>query len=237
MEFPFINKVYNCVWRSGKRKGKQMIRISAILAVLLLSIVSPSFADWSYVDKINAHQKEYWDHLKTGPIQKPGAIQKPGNIQVPKGIQAIKQSSAGCQHKLTVSSDTLFDFDKSALTTDAEVTLKALDSLLQKEGNHPIRVEGHTDAIGSIEYNLALSQRRAQAVKDWLLAHNLAVSSTPIVGRGKSEPVAPNTKSDGTDNPEGRQKNRRVEIIIDTCATGKEWTDPQKSKALSGQHL
>jgi outer membrane protein OmpA-like peptidoglycan-associated protein len=146
-----------------------------------------------------------------------GEIQKPGEIQQPKGIQAIKVEGATCERRFTVGADVLFAFDKWTLTPDAEETLVALGPILQKEGRHPARIEGHTDAIGSDEYNQRLSAQRAHAVQEWLVAHMYLPASTAIQGYGKKRPVAPNTNADGSDNPAGRQKNRRVEVVLDTC--------------------
>ena len=79
-------------------------------------------------------------------------------------------------------------------------------------------IEGYTDAIGSAAYNQELSERRARAVEVWLVAHGIVGrDAAQVQGYGKSKPIAPNTKPDGSDNPEGREKNRRVEIVIDTC--------------------
>jgi outer membrane protein OmpA-like peptidoglycan-associated protein len=157
-----------------------------------------------------------------GAVQKPGEIQKPkgtwqvpGPIQKPGNIQKVKEQ---CRSRYLVASDTLFDFDKSDLTPAAEKVLSSLGPMIQKEGQHPVSVEGYTDSIGGDSYNQALSQRRARAVEDWLTGHGfLKASATIIQGYGKSKPIAPNTKPDGSDNPEGRQKNRRVEIVVDTC--------------------
>jgi len=153
-----------------------------------------------------------------GEIQQPkGPWLKPGEIQVPKGIQAIKQDSSKCENRLAVGADALFDFNKSDLRPDAEETLDALGPIVRKQGAHPAEIDGHTDSIGSAEYNQRLSEERAKSVKAWLVAHNDIPESTPIKGFGKIRPVAPNTNPDGSDNPAGRQKNRRVEIVIDTC--------------------
>jgi len=146
-----------------------------------------------------------------------GEIQKPGEIQQPKGIQAIKVEGATCERRFTVGADVLFAFDKWTLTPDAAETLVALGPILQKEGRHPARIEGHTDAIGSDEYNQRLSAQRARAVQEWLVAHTYLPASTAMQGYGKKRPVAPNTNADGSDNPAGRQKNRRVEVVLDTC--------------------
>ena len=76
-------------------------------------------------------------------------------------------------------------------------------------------IEGHTDAKGADAYNQTLSEQRAASVKQWLVT-NAQISGATITtrGLGKSKPVAHNTKPDGSDDPEGRAKNRRVQIIV-----------------------
>jgi outer membrane protein OmpA-like peptidoglycan-associated protein len=160
--------------------------------------------------------RDTWQKL--GEIQKPaGSWQQPGEIQVPKGIQAIHAQEEKCAQRFQVVSDALFEFDQAALTPNAEETLDALVPLLAKAGKHPARVEGHTDAKGSDAYNQTLSEKRARTVKDWLVAHGALPASTPTAGWGKRYPVAPNARPDGSDDPAGRQKNRRVEVVLDLC--------------------
>ncbi|HXO43443.1 MAG TPA: OmpA family protein [Thermoanaerobaculia bacterium] len=155
---------------------------------------------------------------KPGEIQQPkGPWQKPGEIQVPKGIQAIQAHESGCEQRLTTVADALFEFDKATLGADAEQTLAVLGPQIAQRGEHPIVIEGHTDAIGSDAHNQRLSEQRAAAVRAWLAAHRFVPASTPIKGYGKTRPVAPNANPDGSDNPAGRQKNRRVEVVIKTC--------------------
>jgi outer membrane protein OmpA-like peptidoglycan-associated protein len=78
-----------------------------------------------------------------------------------------------------------------------------------------VAIEGHTDAKGADAYNQTLSEQRAAAVKQWLVA-NAQVNGANIATRGwgKTRPVTHNTKPDGSDDPEGRAKNRRVQIIV-----------------------
>lgn len=160
--------------------------------------------------------KDHWQ--KPGEFQKPrGTWQQPGEIQVPKGIQAIRTEEAKCTKRFSVGADALFEFDKSTLTPDAEETLNALTPLLAKAGKHPASIEGHTDAKGDDAYNQTLSEKRARTVKDWLVAHGALPATTPIQGWGERRPVAPNTRPDGSDDPAGRQKNRRVEVVLDLC--------------------
>jgi outer membrane protein OmpA-like peptidoglycan-associated protein len=151
-------------------------------------------------------------------IQQPkGPWQKPGEIQVPKGIQAVHTISKGCESRLSVVGDALFDFDKATLRPDAEETLEAALPEIAKLGGKPSRIEGHTDAIGSDGYNMKLSEARATTVRNWLAGHDAVSAATPIKGYGKTMPIAPNTIADGQDNPEGRQKNRRVEVVFASC--------------------
>ncbi len=181
------------------------------LAAALLVLALPAFARQE-IQK----PKDNWQ--KPGEIQKPrDTWQTPGEIQVPKGLQAIRTEEARCTKRFSVGADALFEFDKATLSPDAEETLNALLPLLAKAGKHPASLEGHTDAKGSDAYNQSLSEKRAQTVKDWLVAKGAVAAATPIQGWGKRKPVAPNTKPDGSDDPAGRQKNRRVEVVLDLC--------------------
>ena len=88
------------------------------------------------------------------------------------------------------------------------------DVLRYFEGDQVI-VVGHTDSVGGVAYNQRLSQTRAQSVVDTLVEdHAIAADRLTAEGHGADEPVAPNTTPDGEDNPQGRQANRRVEIIV-----------------------
>ena len=155
---------------------------------------------------------------KAGEMQQPkGVWIKPGEIQVPRGIEAVKAVATGCENRLSVLSDALFDFDKHNLRPDAEATLEAALPEIAKAAGKPARVEGHTDGKGSDAYNMKLSEARGRTVRDWLGGHGAIPPSTPIRAFGKRVPIAPNTTPDGRDDPEGRQKNRRVEIVFETC--------------------
>ncbi|HEY6259434.1 MAG TPA: OmpA family protein [Xanthobacteraceae bacterium] len=176
------------------------------------------------IQKAGEIQQPTGPWLKPGEIQKPrmiqpptGTWQTPGEIQVPKGIEAVKVTTNGCENRLSVFADALFDFDKANLRPDAEATLKAALPEIAKATGRPARVEGHTDGKGSDAYNMKLSEARGRTVRDWLGANGAIPLSTPIKAYGKRVPIAPNTMPDGSDDPEGRQKNRRVEIVFETC--------------------
>ena len=117
--------------------------------------------------------------------------------------------------RVSLSADVLFDFDKSDIKQEAAAALGQVATLLKEHRDQPVRIEGHTDSKGSDAYNQALSEDRALSVKDWLEEEaDIDGSKFEIVGFGEAKPAAPNEHADGSDDPEGRQKNRRVEIVI-----------------------
>ncbi len=129
----------------------------------------------------------------------------------------VRVEDSGCKHKVSIGADALFDFDKFDLTSEAQQILGKVMPVLESYGKHPISIEGHTDSVGTDEYNQTLSENRAETVKNWLVEHRYIAPQIDAVGFGENQPVAPNNYNDGTDYPQGRAKNRRVEIIVDTC--------------------
>lgn len=104
-----------------------------------------------------------------------------------------------------------FDFNKTTLRPDAEGSLQRIVTLLQGDAALAIEVQGHTDNVGGDDYNLKLSQGRADAVKTWLVAHTIPAARLTTKGYGRTQPVADNNSD------EGRAKNRRVEIARAGC--------------------
>ncbi len=116
---------------------------------------------------------------------------------------------------LTVPGDVLFDFDAAEVRPDAAQALRLAAVFLRDHEKSDLVVEGHTDSVGSESYNASLSLARAQAVLDWMVAEaGIAPDRIKAMGLGESRPVAEETHADGIDAPEGRQRNRRVEIRI-----------------------
>ena len=108
----------------------------------------------------------------------------------------------------------LFDVDKAEFRPEADGVVRQLLAEVAARMRAPrYRVEGHTDGKGAETYNLDLSRRRAESVKLWLTRNGVAAASVGTGGFGRSRPVAPKTKPDGSEDPEGRQKDRRVEIV------------------------
>ena len=105
-------------------------------------------------------------------------------------------------------SDVLFDFDKYTLKPGAREKLAKVSGILLAYPGLKIQLEGHTDSIGADEYNMKLSQERADAVQEYLALQGVSTANLSAVGLGKASPVASN------DTDTGRQQNRRVEMVV-----------------------
>jgi outer membrane protein OmpA-like peptidoglycan-associated protein len=130
--------------------------------------------------------------------------------------QDLQVKETATEIRIELAADVLFDFDKSTIKPEAAAALHNVAEIILRKGNgRAVRIDGYTDGKGSVAYNLSLSDRRAKAVKEWL-AQKEAIAQARMTtrGLGAAQPVAPNTNPDGSDNPEGRQKNRRVEIVM-----------------------
>ncbi len=133
-------------------------------------------------------------------------------------VQSLEVKESASEVLIELAADVLFDFDKADILPKAQATLKQAADMIREKAKGTVRVEGHTDAKGSDSYNQKLSERRAAAVKSWFVQKEGLgnVGNVPFIteGFGARKPVAPNKKTDGSDDPDGRQKNRRVEIIF-----------------------
>ena len=109
---------------------------------------------------------------------------------------------------MTFATDTFFDFDKSLLKADGKARLKELGEKIKSISLEVVIVVGHTDNVGTDAYNQKLSQRRAEAVKAYMVSLGVAKSRIYTEGKGESQPVADNKTSSG------RAKNRRVEVEV-----------------------
>ncbi len=116
---------------------------------------------------------------------------------------------------IQLQGDVLFDFGKSKIRPASQPTLEKVAAVLKQFPDGDIEIVGHTDSVGSAETNLALSKARAAAVREWFATKGgFDEKQIAVDGQGASQPIAPNQLADGSDNPAGRQKNRRVEIKI-----------------------
>jgi outer membrane protein OmpA-like peptidoglycan-associated protein len=130
-------------------------------------------------------------------------------------IESLEVKETPTEVRIDLSADVLFAFDKADLLPKAQQTLSQAATIIHEKAKGAVRIDGYTDAKGSDAYNQRLSERRAAAVENWFKNEgHLNAVSFATKGFGAKNPVAPNTKPDGSDDPDGRQKNRRVEITI-----------------------
>jgi OOP family OmpA-OmpF porin len=139
---------------------------------------------------------------KPAPAATPAKPAEPGKPTPPPA----KPAPASVKQAVVIQADALFDFDKSVLRPDGR---KSIDDALAKLRGVDVEMviaTGHTDSVGSDAYNQKLSERRAGAVKDYLVSKGIPAAKITTIGKGESQPVATNKTA------EGRQKNRRVDI-------------------------
>jgi outer membrane protein OmpA-like peptidoglycan-associated protein len=140
-----------------------------------------------------------------------------GIVDILVGVESLDSSVAdvesATQVETTLAADVLFAFNQANLTPAAAATLAQVANDVKARAKGEVRIDGYTDAVGDDAYNLDLSRRRAasvQAALQPLLAG--APVTLRVTGHGEANPVAPNNNPDGSDNPGGRAKNRRVTI-------------------------
>jgi outer membrane protein OmpA-like peptidoglycan-associated protein len=143
-----------------------------------------------------------------------------GTTEIKSVLQDLGAKVTEHEVKIELDADVLFDFDKYNLKTEAAESLKKVGQVVQSYPNAPLLIEGHTDGVGTHAHNMKLSDDRAASVKTWLV-QNAGIQGSRITTRGwgETKPLAPNKNPNGSDNPAGRQKNRRVEITLRTSST------------------
>ena len=119
---------------------------------------------------------------------------------------AARPAPASVRQAVVIQADALFDFDKSVLRPDGKKNIDDAVAKLKGVDLELVIATGHTDSVGSDAYNQKLSERRAAAVKEYLVSKGIPASKITTIGKGESQPVATNKTA------EGRQKNRRVDI-------------------------
>ena len=128
---------------------------------------------------------------------------------------SVQTAESSKQVKVTLAADVLFRFDKAALSPRARARIGEVTGRISQADPQRITIVGYTDSKGSDAYNLGLSKRRAAAVA--VAVRRRLGGATPrlvVRGRGEADPVAANTHKDGSDNPQGRGRNRRVTITF-----------------------
>ena len=115
---------------------------------------------------------------------------------------------AAVASKVTYAADAFFDFDKSIIKPAGKATLNDLADKIKGLNLEAVIATGHTDSIGTVEYNKKLSLRRANAVKSYLVSRGIPADRIYVEGKGESQPVATNKTA------AGRAENRRVEVEV-----------------------
>jgi outer membrane protein OmpA-like peptidoglycan-associated protein len=129
--------------------------------------------------------------------------------EVRQAMEALGAKESALEVTVDLPADVLFDFDKAAIRSDAAAALARLATVIRAYPTGRVEIRGHTDAKGNAAYNQGLSERRAEAVKQWLVEREkIAADHLATRGFGKQRPVADNSTE------AGRQKNRRVEVVI-----------------------
>jgi outer membrane protein OmpA-like peptidoglycan-associated protein len=123
-------------------------------------------------------------------------------------LNAVLETRESARGLIVNINDVLFDFNKYTLKPGAREKMAKVSGILLAYPGLKLQLEGHTDAIGSDDYNLKLSQQRADAVRDFLVEQGVSLANITAVGLGKDSPVASN------DSAAGRQQNRRVELVV-----------------------
>ena len=134
-------------------------------------------------------------------------------------LNSILQTRDTARGLIVNMSDVLFDTGSSTLKPGAREKLAKISGILLAHPGLTLQIEGHTDSVGSDDFNQQLSERRADSVRDFLAEQGVSPSSISARGFGKTQPVASN------DSPEGRQRNRRVELVVNGAAIGKSAAD------------
>jgi OOP family OmpA-OmpF porin len=129
-------------------------------------------------------------------------------VETPKPVTTVVE-------KITLSGNLLFDFDSSDLTEEAKTVIDERIYSIRSQGEAKLtsimKIEGHTDSTGPEAYNQKLSERRAQAVAEYIMAntHRISADDMQVIGMGESDPVASN------DTRDGRAQNRRVVVFAE----------------------
>lgn len=129
---------------------------------------------------------------------------------------SVSDAESATQVQTTLAADVLFEFDRADLSPAAGAALAQVAESIKARAKGTVSIDGYTDSVGDDAYNLDLSRRRAATVH---AALQPLLTGTPVTfqvaGHGEADPVAANANPDGSDNPAGRAKNRRVTVSFD----------------------
>jgi outer membrane protein OmpA-like peptidoglycan-associated protein/tetratricopeptide (TPR) repeat protein len=185
----------------------------------------------AFVQKILPEGYGSWDIYSTAPIvieeeKEPIAeevreatnepVNEVANVE-PKKTEVVAEKPVEKEQPKTVEFEQkpiLFGFDASNLAADTKAEIDKYELLLKDNGNITLTIKGFTDNLGPDNYNQMLSERRATGVLNYIVSKGISADRLKSVGLGETQFIASNTNPDGSDNPEGRKYNRRVEFEL-----------------------
>ena len=187
--------------------------IGSIAAGMLLANVAVAHEAGTVNDGYVGDSQKHYITSSNGDCVRTGHWKKE-DLTVDCGLVVVKAPPppppAPTYEKFTVAAEALFDHDKSVLKQAGKDAIHALDEKIKSKGAtvFDIDVIGHTDSDGTAEYNQALSVRRAESVKNFMVSEGINAGIIDVIGKGESSPIADNKTR------EGRALNRRVEIHV-----------------------
>ncbi len=201
--------------KTGARKGGLL---GWILPALIFGIASLYYynVDVPGADKVKAFLARLFSVTSEEGTGGGGGPEKTPLERVAAAAPATAGGSQFGSQTLTMNlrSDVLFEFNSSALKSAANSSLKDVTKVIRQRPNPSVVIRGYTDSIGSEQSNLVLGRQRAESVRDWLVKNGIPSKQISVIGMGAKDPVAPNTNANGSDNPAGREQNRRVTVSV-----------------------
>jgi outer membrane protein OmpA-like peptidoglycan-associated protein/Mg-chelatase subunit ChlD len=194
--FPIVQKMFTQYDTLARSTGGSSFNILENFGSILDSL--NELITKLYAIKYDYQEEDIPDTIKIDLLDKLS-----GKIILSQKISLIEKN-----RKIVINNHILFEFNKYQINTKYDSTCERINKLLKMRPSIEISIEGHTDDIGSDEYNQKLSEQRSESLKEYLVKRGIAEERIKTIGYGKSRPIAPN------DTEEGRKMNRRIEIVI-----------------------
>ena len=181
--------------------------VAAFVAVSALPVRAQTAAPTPAKKELELKQKELDLKKKEIDLQKQ-------QMQIDAAKKELQAKETEKNITINLQGDVAFDSGKSALKPEGEKSLEKVAVVISQFPESKVLITGYTDNQGGAKPNLLLSEKRAEAVRDWCVKHGVAAAAITTKGMGEENPAAMNQNADGTDNPDGRRQNRRVEITV-----------------------